>query len=309
MATDYSCCIFIPLYKTEWSSAETKSVERCISLLHNFHFFFGYKSNQAPELCSSNFSTHLPSLQSWNYLPIDPIWLSSAKAYSQLMLNPCFYRLFLPWNYLLVFQPDAWILNGNLSYWISKHFTYIGAPWCPTLGPNKDCPITGVGNGGLSLRNIPETINVLTSSEYSRKPILSACELADYLNLFKRYTMHSIYIKPIVFMARLFLYVITLLLYPLGFRNNLAFLANAGMNEDIILGHYSQRVCKWIRIPDVSMAAHFSLESNASQIAEAFSVDVPFGCHAWEKRDKSFFIGRYKSFFSSLHDENSYSLS
>ena len=90
------------------------------------------------------------------------------------MMSPEFYETFAHWEYILIYQADAWVLSDRLSEWCSKGYDSIGAPWTPKPKNRKlyyrifnflkrgFCYISGssdysriyyrVGNGGLSLR-------------------------------------------------------------------------------------------------------------------------------------------------------------
>jgi hypothetical protein len=72
---------------------------------------------------------------------------------------------------MLILQTDAILLKNELLRWVESGYDYIGAPWPSgyslTLYTNK-IPLengilcnTFVGNGGLSLRNIPNCINLI----------------------------------------------------------------------------------------------------------------------------------------------------
>ncbi|MCI6086302.1 MAG: hypothetical protein MR711_08670 [Selenomonas sp.] len=72
-------------------------------------------------------------------------------AYSRLMLSERFYERFLDYEYLLIYQLDAFVFHGNLSAFCARGFDYWGAPmpysyW--TASPAH------IGNGGFSLRRV-----------------------------------------------------------------------------------------------------------------------------------------------------------
>ncbi len=82
--------------------------------------------------------------------------------YSKLLLNPKFYERFSSYDYLLIYQLDAFVFRDALPYFCSLGYDYYGAPWrltnwCHRLAENA------VGNGGLSLRHVRHTIEMLRS--------------------------------------------------------------------------------------------------------------------------------------------------
>lgn len=92
-------------------------------------------------------------------------------SYSELMLSPSFYERFEEYEYLLVYQLDAFVFSDRLLEFCAMGYDYIGAPihrhsanWID-IGCN-------VGNGGFSLRKISSTLRVLEHKEaiFRRKP-------------------------------------------------------------------------------------------------------------------------------------------
>jgi hypothetical protein len=296
------CCILIPIYKLVPARLERAAVERCLYVLRNYDFVFLHKQSISKEQIVSTYSVALSQVLSYTFLPVEDDILRSAKTYNHFMLSLSFYNRISRWDFVLIFQDDAWILSGNLDKWLNKSFSYVGAPWCRHLGPDPYCVVTGVGNGGLSLRNIKHMKRILHSPQYYLHPVLSVHELISSVGLLCGYgTCHSC-LFPVVFIARLIRLFSALFLYPFGVCNNLSYLASKRYNEDVILGLMAKRVFPWLHIPDISEAAHFSIETNPAEVVEAFGVDVPFGCHGWQKHNSRFFLRRYRSYFKSILD-------
>jgi len=303
VTSQLSCCILIPVYKAQWRTVEHAAIRRCLRILRNYDFVFMHKQSLHENDIFKHYRTELDSVASWRLMPVPDECLASVHAYNKLLLTSCFYDFFYEWDYLLVFQHDAWILSGNLENWLDKRYSYVGAPWCPDLGDDPLwSPVPGVGNGGLSLRKIKDMKSIVSSEKFYRKPVLSMFEIISKASLFSEYQHRSMLVRALDFLKRLLCLVSLLLLYPIGYRNNLAFLAANGVNEDIILGFYAKRLFKWLHVPSPREAASFSLETNPRRVAYSFCVGIPFGCHAWEKYDKDFFMARYSQCFEEhLH--------
>lgn len=218
--------------------------------------------------------------------------LASVATYNAMLLQGWFYRLFVDWTYLLIFQLDAWILGDDLSTWLKKNYTYIGAPWTGHLGP--DTPDVGVGNGGLSLRRVSEMIRICESPLWRFMPVFRWRKLAYRMTLFRRYHLFPPSQRPLLFFKRLCLFVVM----SFGWRNTLAYYARIGNQEDHILSVYAPCVYRWIRIPTMDVAAAFSIESNPRQTMAEYGVKRPFGCHAWEKHDRDFWLSTFPFDFS-----------
>ncbi len=81
--------------------------------------------------------------------------LSSRKKYSDYVLTEEFYSLFLDYEYILIYQPDAFVFEDRLVEFCDLGYDYIGAEWVYGL----ECYYEGdylwyFGNGGFSLRNV-----------------------------------------------------------------------------------------------------------------------------------------------------------
>jgi len=96
----------------------------------------------------------------------------SIQSYNDLVISSAFYEPFAKdYDYLLVYQLDAFLLSNRIIEFCNQGYDYYGAPW--KIGfpqyhfllnrwPIKiNAKRFYVGNGGLSLRKIESTINLL----------------------------------------------------------------------------------------------------------------------------------------------------
>jgi hypothetical protein len=96
------------------------------------------------------------------YIPLKQKYFSSEAMYNRLMNIPYFYKFFLQYDYILIYQLDTFVFENNLEEWCSKNIDYVGAPWIDSTWINIlkkkiswiDKFIYPVGNGGLSLRKV-----------------------------------------------------------------------------------------------------------------------------------------------------------
>jgi len=102
----------------------------------------------------------------------ESVHFSSLAQYSHFVASPLFYRRFIDhYEWMLMHQLDAFLLKNEVQFFTSLGYDYFGAPW--KMGFENplflfDRPILKnlfprfyVGNGGLSLRNIPNTLDLL----------------------------------------------------------------------------------------------------------------------------------------------------
>jgi hypothetical protein len=95
-------------------------------------------------------------------------YFKGTSGYNKLLINSGFYQAFVTYQYLLIFQLDAWVFEDALLEWCNRGYDYIGAPWLeePLRGrASKWIPFTKlcvnkVGNGGLSLRRVPTHLQI-----------------------------------------------------------------------------------------------------------------------------------------------------
>lgn len=146
--------VVTPVYKAELTTAEKKVIAQGKKVLGLYKRVL---------VCPK-------SLDVSNYLAIDENLeierfedrhFQGIKAYNQLMMSPQFYQRFLNYQYMLVYQTDAWVFEDKLKYWCSKGYAYVGAPWVTIPPSNKktifnlsQLLLNKVGNGGFCIRNI-----------------------------------------------------------------------------------------------------------------------------------------------------------
>lgn len=152
--------VVIPVYKSTLSGNEGLSLRQAKNVLGTYPIVF---------ICPENLSLD-------NYLKIIPDaevkqfsndFFQDVAGYSRLLLSPDFYKTFLDFEYILIYQTDAYVFRDELTAWCKKGYDYIGAPWIerPPLvkgKPKVDIQnwfIGRVGNGGFSLRKVKSHYN------------------------------------------------------------------------------------------------------------------------------------------------------
>jgi hypothetical protein len=244
--------VVIPIYKNNLDAFEEIALEQCLRVLKQ-HRIFIVKPH----------SLHLDILNDHNridYVSFDDSYFESRHGYNQLMLSDGFYERFLGFQYILIYQLDAFVFADNLLEWCEKGYDYIGAPWLRShkyidvfkalksrlliavhtwfniKQPNSDLPTdiqfeNKVGNGGLSLRRVQKFYDVC--KQYKSR-------LTKYLDRTEHY-----------------------------------------FNEDVWWGVELNRKSNFLRIPDYKKAIFFSFENEPERGWELTGGELPFGCHAW----------------------------
>lgn len=153
------CAIVIPIYSNNLKKNELISLEQAKNI------FSGYEliavSPNDLDMDEENF-TQIERFNSNFFLSVD--------AYNTLMLSCEFYRRFEKYEYILIYQLDAFVFSDQMQYFCKLGYDYIGAPWLHGIFNYVDSShyLWNVGNGGLSLRKVPSFIRILEE----RKPLL-----------------------------------------------------------------------------------------------------------------------------------------
>lgn len=166
--------IVIPIYKTDFSKEETMSLRQVCKVLSGHRMIAAVPEHLDTRPLSSLF----PALE---YRRFDDSNFNGIRGYNKMMLDSSFYRRFSDFDYILIYQTDAYVFCDRLQEWVEKGYSYIGAPWIPTkekyfnffgkilLSINRilrkndgtrphNTFLYNVGNGGFSLRKTEDFI-------------------------------------------------------------------------------------------------------------------------------------------------------
>lgn len=147
--------IVVPTYKKTLSYLEKISLTQLQRILGDYPKVF-----YAPESLEFDYGS-LSAGFSVERFPDE--WFESAYAYSRLMLEKGFYKRFAKYEYMLIYQLDAFVFSDKLLEFCEMGWDYIGAP-VPSLTPHWHAIRTCIGNGGFSLRKIDKAIQMLEES-------------------------------------------------------------------------------------------------------------------------------------------------
>ena len=245
--------IIVPVYKTTLLQDEELSVNQCCKVLKDYPLVFVKPESLNPDELLRKF----PKFQLESF---PDHYFEGLKGYNRLMLSSEFYERFSDTEYILIYQPDAFIFKDDLEYWCNQSYDYIGAPWIQKkrnpIGlffykrklkkkPYKKDILLKVGNGGFSLRKIVSFIDI-TRNEKNR--------IATYL-----------------------------------------FPENEMMDfipEDVFWALEPQRLGYKFKIPDYKKALEFSIDQYPARCFDIIG-KLPMGCHAWNRTKGRSFWKKY----------------
>lgn len=265
--------IVIPVYK-DYDDAEKKSLSRCCEVLSKYKTVL-----VCPKKIDINKYKNL-----WDKYNLelfverfDSNFFSSIAGYNRLLLSKEFYLRFAKYDYMLIYQPDAYVFRDELIEWCNKGYDYIGAPLVGKFEEktyHSRMPMR-VGNGGFSLRKISSYLNFFsgTSKVFSSKQICK--RIASQEKPYRR--------------------VLVWLLMMFGWRNKPKSVADHWKhNEDDFWSRVLNGTNYEMSKPKPREAMGFAFERFPKELYQ-ITKTLPFGCHAWKKYEyEDFWIKHIK---------------
>ena len=168
-------CIIIPVYKSFPMMEDIFSLKRLSQLAQGENIFW-----VAPD----NLDLSAYKDYHWKEERFQNKYFKNVDGYTKLLLSQEFYQRFIDYDYMLICQTDALLLQPvrKIYEFIELSYDYYGAPW-PEGTISYQYSFRGlslvkwfmkqkvcyVGNGGFSLRNIERTIALLKEKKkYTR---------------------------------------------------------------------------------------------------------------------------------------------
>lgn len=273
-----ACVVVIPIYKERPQKTEVASFRQCLSVLFNYKIcLITYDSLDITWYM--RFAQELGKELDVKYY--DASYFSSIQGYNSLCLSVSLYTAFSDFDYMLIYQLDAWVFRDELQYWCDRGYDYIGAPLFQAikLPDVYSTEMIGIGNGGLSLRRISYCIRLL--KKYRRLPFCKPKFVLDVIS--NNPKGHRLTFKNAVkTVIRMF-----------GYKNNVRYYVACGTHEDLFFSFYAKH--SWTvhaKLPSVDEAKYFSFEVHPSYLY-SLTHCLPFGCHAFDKWEYDSFWKKY----------------
>lgn len=191
----------------------------------------------------------------------DRKFFDGIDGYNALMTEVGFYRRFSFYEYMLIYQLDAWVFSDKLAEWCAKGYDYVGAPWFEAHGTHEEGhPLWCCGNGGFSLRRIAKFIEVTNP----RTQFLPYKGVKAFF-------------------------------YKLMRKNNMAWYRKrrADLWEDTYFSYGLDGTPHEMYRPSAEEAALFSFECSPEYLYNMVGAKLPFGCHAWRRFQYEEFWSRF----------------
>jgi hypothetical protein len=165
-AGEPSVAVVIPVYQSNLTAGEQLSLKQCMTVLSGYPV----KIVKPRSLDLAQIKAQYPSIE---LISFEDKQFAGIDAYNQLLISIDFYKTFLAYEYMLIYQLDAFVFRDELREWCKKGYDYIGAPslhqpeFDILSAESKDIYANALSsrrivlNGGLSLRRIPAFIRYL----------------------------------------------------------------------------------------------------------------------------------------------------
>ena len=266
--------IVVPIYKSNLNEFEIISLRQLVKVLYKHEIrFITYK-----ELNTTAYDKELQSATiKYAYEYFEASYFENTAGYNRLMLSLDFYKRFNAFEYMLIYQLDAYVFRDELEAWCAKGYDFVGAPLIEDKYGVENKFFLNHYNGGFSLRSIKYSIRLLSYKGPLLKP-----------NLIYRIVKEEFKSNPLKGM-------IYFVLRSVGRQNNVSFLKRkTPINEDLFftLGLFvSWMNCNvtkneaWIypKLPAIDETIQFAFERFPIYLFGLNNNKLPFGCHAWEK--------------------------
>lgn len=281
--------VVIPIYKEVLSTEEIISYTRCCRILKGYPIsIITYASLDYSfyKKIAIDYGIQL------NIELFDDNFFKSVHGYNMLMLSECFYERFIQYEYMLIYQLDAYIFEDKLLLWCDKGYDFIGAPLLEDkYGWENKYIIPHSNNGGFSLRRIRYCLDFLSYKgpllKFKSIYAIQKCELKNS----KLKNLILSFIKAI------------------GYHNTVGYFVNKTYyNEDLLFCLTFDVGISWINVPLHNYETYIHPQLPSAKESAAFSLErfpkffvekygkFPMGCHAWHKNIDYWknYIGIYK---------------
>ena len=252
--------IVIPIYKDSIDEYEKVSLLQCCKI-------FKHEELSILTYLGLNINAYINILESekvcFTIKLLDERFFKGVEGYNTMVLNRCFYEAYKSYDWMLIYQTDAFVFNNELDYYCNKKWVYIGAP---TFKNSNYSHPQHVLNGGLSLRYIPFFLQTLESKRFYWR----FCNLY----LFKR--IGGMKLKTI--------FKVPYLLYQAYcLKNGITKIFPTKGLWALTYEDYVWCALAEGKLPTWQEASRFSFENSCHELYELNNGDLPMGCHAWYK--------------------------
>jgi hypothetical protein len=200
---------------------------------------------------------------------VDRRWLATFSMFASLKISPLLYEKYEQFEYILFYEPDAFVFSDRLEEWCDRGLDYLGAPWFEGFSEPKSDRIIGAGNGGFSLRKVQSHLRIAKRFELERALLSGG---------YRRHPSQKLW------------FLLAQVSRKLGIGKGRRYYVSPAYDrsEDVFWAFTAPRRDPSFRVAPPDLALSFSFEVKPRLLYEMNSHRLPFGCHAWFKYDLAF---------------------
>ncbi|WP_316832724.1 DUF5672 family protein [Pedobacter aquatilis] len=240
--TDTLAAVLIPIYKETLNETESISLNQCLKVLKQHKIiFFGPEDLNLDCYQRACVKHHI----NFEITFFEKKYFEGINGYNQLMLSSHFYKTFIKFKFILIYQLDAFVFKDELHYWCNKGYDFIGAPNRSHLNNPGEVQFLKNYSKILRILKIDKQISNVGNGGFSLRKTRSCYRLVKFLN-----------------------------------NSVEKWLPN---NEDGFFKYFGNILFPLFKLPGDEEAISFSIEIEASTTLAKLKKETPFGCHAYEK--------------------------
>ena len=146
--------IIVPLYKNYLSVVEQISLKQLFLILGKYDICF-----IVPDSLRHYLIEKYPGVRVEGFCDS---FFTDIYSYSALLLEQSFYKRFLEYEFMLIYQTDAFVFEDRLIEFIDEGYDLIAAPVAKEYWPELNLRIV---NGGFTLRKIQTMFDFVINKE------------------------------------------------------------------------------------------------------------------------------------------------
>lgn len=255
--------IVIPIYHWPLEDHETlslKVVRKILGSSHPVHFISPRSLPLPPDFLQIN----------ERIIRFDDCFFHGISGYNQMLVSKWFFQFFShQFTHILIYQLDCLVFFDRLHHFCNQGFDYIGAPWFKYFLEDPSEGLWAAGNGGFSLRNIQSTLAIFETKVRKGRLSLGEGLAAHYANPSNQENPNWLPTQSVSVSEEI-------ALYP--------------YNEDLFWSFEAPLINPSFRVAPPKKALRFSFEKLPLWCYKHNKKQLPFGCHAWQKNETSFWL-------------------
>ena len=203
-----------------------------------------------------------------------PRFFGSAARQTRLLLSEGFYRAFLDYEFILIYDLHTLVFRDELLTWCRAGYDYIGAPSAVSARAGDE--ETAASDAGFSLRRVRSCLRVIQSREYFVEP-------HEY---WRQYCERTSKVQQVVNWPRK-------LLKQFRYFNDVKWhvrgMVRDGAREEQFWAAHASHYDQAFRVAPPDVAMRFAFGAAPRQSFDSIGGRLPFGCNRWDASDRDFY--------------------